>query len=49
MNRAAQAKAVWTTEPGYVRVGYAVLAILLLILLFFPSIAGRSGSITPSC
>ena len=43
MNRAAQAKAIWTTEPGYVRAGYALLAILLLILLFFPSIAGQSG------
>ena len=43
MNRAPQAKAIWTTEPGYVRAGYALLAILLLILLFFPSIAGQSG------
>jgi ABC-type branched-subunit amino acid transport system permease subunit/aromatic ring-opening dioxygenase catalytic subunit (LigB family) len=43
MNRVAQAKTIWATEPLYVRVGYVLLAVLLLILLLFPSIAGQRG------
>lgn len=43
MNGPRQITAPWTNDAGRARAGYVALGVLLVVLLFFPAIAGERG------